>query len=82
MAKCVNGTILRPKQGIVVEPLVQKGSELPDDDVRNTLKYRVVFQGNNVVDQNWEAALFQVFGSSPASTEAGKAVTSYGTDQA
>ena len=42
------------------------------------MKYRVVFQGNNVVTQNWETALFQDLGSSPASMEAGKAVDAYG----
>ena len=41
-------------------------------------KYRVVFQGNNVIDQDWGAALFQDLGSSPASMEASKAVDFYG----
>ena len=51
--------------------MVEKGSELPKDDPRRKYKYRVVFQGNNVIDQNWETAIFQDLGSSPASMEAG-----------
>ena len=42
---------------------VQKGAELPDGDKRKKFKYRVVFQGNQVVTQNWEVALFQDLGS-------------------
>ena len=32
--------------------MVEKGSELPEDDSRRKFKYRVVFQGNNVTTQN------------------------------
>ena len=53
---------------------VQKGAELPPGDKRQKYKYRVVFQGNQVVTQNWEVALFQDLGSSPATMEAGKYV--------
>ena len=45
---------------------VQKGAELPPGDKRQKYKYRVVFQGNQVVTQNWEVAPFQDLGSSPA----------------
>ena len=41
---------------------VEKGSELPIDDEGRKYKYRVVFQGNRVVDQYWEKALFQDLG--------------------
>ena len=58
--------------------MVQKGSELKDNDDRNKYKYRVVFQGNNVVDQDWETAIFQDLGSSPATMEAGKIADAYG----
>ena len=51
---------------------VEKGSELPEGDERRQLKYRVVFGGDNVIDQSWEAAVFQNLGSSPASMSAGK----------
>ena len=57
---------------------IEKGSELPADDPRRKFKYRVVFQGNRVVNQNWEVAIFQDLGSSPAAMEAGKAVDCYG----
>ena len=52
----------------------EKGSELKEGDPNRKYKYRVVFAGNNVVTQSWEAAVFQNLGSSPASMEAGKAV--------
>ena len=42
------------------------------------MKYRVVFQGNNVFTQNHEIALFQDIGSQPASMEAGKATDAFG----
>lgn len=59
--------------------MVEKGSELPKDDPARKFKYRVCFQGSNVVDQNWEAALFQDLGSSPAGMEASKAADCYGS---
>ena len=52
--------------------MVEKGSELENSDKRKKYKYRVVFQGNNVVNESWETALFQNMGSSPATMEAGK----------
>ena len=58
--------------------MVEKGSELPDGDDRKKFKYRVVYQGNNVVDEYWDTAIFQDLGSSPASMEAGKMVDAYG----
>ena len=58
---------------------VEKGSELPEGDPRRKMKYRVVFQGNRVINQNWEVAIFQDLGSSPAAMEAGKAVDFYGS---
>jgi len=57
---------------------VLKGSELKENDPRRKYKYRVVFQGNNVINQNWEAAIFQDLGSAPASMEAGKVADCYG----
>jgi hypothetical protein len=58
--------------------MVEKAAELPEGDPRRKYKYRVVFQGNQVVTQNWEAAVFQNLGSSPSNMEAGKAVGCYG----
>lgn len=51
---------------------VEKGSELQDDDERKTHKYRVVFQGNSVVDQNMNEAQSQDMGSAPATVEAAR----------
>ena len=51
---------------------VEKGSELADDDERKKYKYRVVFQGNRVVDQNMNEAQFQDMGSAPATVEAAR----------
>ena len=51
---------------------IEKGSELPDNDERNKYKYRVVFQGNRVVDQNMDEAQFQDLGSAPATVEAAR----------
>ena len=56
----------------------QKGSELPDNHRDKKMKGRVVYQGNRVVNQNWEAALFQDLGSSPATLEASRACDAYG----
>ena len=44
---------------------VEKASELPKDDPRRKFKYSAVFQGNNIVTQNWEAAMFQDMGCNP-----------------
>ena len=57
---------------------VLKNSELDDNDERNKYKYRVVFQGNRVVNQHWEQAVFQDMGSSPATMEASRAADAYG----
>ena len=64
---------------------VEKGSELPkflpDGKTRNPgrkFKGRVVFQGNRVVNQSWEAAVFQDLGNSPATMDASRAADCYG----
>ena len=44
----------------------EKGAEYPKGDPRRKWKYRVVFQGNNVKDQNWNVALFNEMASTPA----------------
>ncbi len=51
---------------------VEKNAELPESDPSRKFKGRVVFQGNNVRDHNWEVALFQELGSCPATLEAAK----------
>ncbi len=57
---------------------VEKGSELPLGDPGRKFKGRYVFQGSEVKDQNWEAAIFQELGSSPAAMEAGNSCDFYG----
>ena len=57
---------------------VEKNSELNPSDERRKYKYRVVFHGGRVKDQNWEAAVFQELGSSPANMEASKMTDMYG----
>ena len=56
----------------------EKGSELPKGDPNRKFKGRVVFQGNNVRDQNYDWAVFQELSSCPATIEASKAADCYG----
>ena len=46
-------------------------------DPRRYFKYRVVFQGNQVKDQNWDVALFNEMASTPATLEASKIADAY-----
>ena len=64
--------------GLIFEICVEKGSELPEGDPGKKYKGRVVVQGNNVKEENWNAAMFQELSSSPAPMEAGKAADAYG----
>ena len=57
--------------------MVEKGSEFPEGDPRRYFKYRVVFQGNNVKDQNWDVALFNEMASTPATMEASRIADIY-----
>ena len=57
---------------------MEKGSELPEGHVDRKFKGRAVLQGDQVRDQNWEAALFQDLSSSPAAMEASRAADAYG----
>ena len=56
----------------------EKGSELDANDKNRKYKGRALYQGNRVVNQNREAALFQDLGSSPATLEAARAADAYG----
>ena len=58
---------------------VEKNSEL--DPSMRKYKYRVVFQGNRVVDQNYEAAIFQDLGSTPATLEASRVADAFGAQE-
>ena len=64
--------------GMVFGFVVEKNSDLPQGDSRRKLQGRVVFQGNNVRNQNWETAVFADVGSSPSSMEAGRLVDAFG----
>ena len=65
--------------GKVFEVCVEKGSGLPEGDKLRKFRSRIVFQGNNVRDENSDVALFSELWSSPATMEAGKSVDAYGT---
>jgi hypothetical protein len=64
--------------GRVFEIVVEKGAELLQGDPARKFKGRVVYQGNNVKDESWDAAIFSDLGSAPSSMEAAKAVDAYG----
>ena len=57
---------------------VERNSELPPLHPKRKFKGRVVFQGNRVTNQNWEAAIFSDMGSCPATMEASRAADFYG----
>ena len=48
--------------GRIFEICAEKGSELPKGDKNRKFKGRVVFQGNNVLDQNFDYAIFAELG--------------------
>ena len=52
--------------------MVEKGAEYEKGDPRRYYKFRVVFQGNQVKDQNWDIALFNEMQSQPATLEASR----------
>merc|ERR1712091_827299 len=62
--------------GMVFGICVQKNAEFKDQPP--VYKYRYVFQGNRVKDQNYEVAIFQDLGSSPATMEASRATDCHG----
>ena len=57
--------------------IVVKGDEYPKGDPRRRWKYRVVFQGNEVKDQDWNVALFQDMATAPATLEASRIANCY-----
>ncbi len=57
---------------------VEKNSELPLENKSRKYKGRVVFQGNRVVNQNWDVAVFHDMGNSPATMDASRACDCYG----
>ena len=65
--------------GKIFEIGTLKGSELKENDPNRRYKGRSVFQGNKVVDENSDHALFADMSSSPASMEAGKILDVFGS---
>ena len=57
---------------------VEKNYQLPKPGSRRKCKGRGVLLGNQVKNQNWEAAFFQDLGNSPASFEASRWADFYG----
>ena len=64
--------------GYIFGICVEKNSELEDGNPLKKYKGRFVFQGDRVVDQNYDAAMFHDLGSAPATMEASKAADFYG----
>ncbi len=56
----------------------EKNYELEEGNPARKYKGRVVFQGNDVIDENWDVAMFQELSSNPATMEAAKAADCYG----
>ena len=57
---------------------VEKGYNMPKGHKGRKIKGRYVYQGNQVVDEYQEAALFNELGGSPATVEGTKAVDAFG----
>ena len=65
--------------GKIFEIGTLKGAELKEGDPNRKYKGRSVFQGNKVVDENSDHALFVEMSCSPASMEAGKILDVFGS---
>jgi hypothetical protein len=59
-------------RGRVFAICVEENADLPEDHPGRKYKGRVVFEGNYVHGQNWEAALLQELSSCPATMDAAK----------
>ena len=57
---------------------IEKNSELHIGQTSREFKGRAVLQGDRVVDQNWDVAMFQDLGSNPANMDASRAADCYG----
>ena len=58
--------------GILFGIIVEEGSEFLEGDPRRYFKYRVVFRGNDVKDQNWDVAVCQETATTPTTLEASR----------
>ena len=64
--------------GLVFGIVVEKNHELDVNDKRRKYKGRAVFQGNSVLDEYGNWAIFAELGSSPATMEAARSADAYG----
>ena len=64
--------------GFIDELCMLKGSEPPEEHPLRRYKGRVVFRGNQVKIETWEAALFKQMASQLASMLAAKTADAYG----
>jgi hypothetical protein len=64
--------------GVVLQICVEKDSETEKPERERKCKGRVVFRGNDVVDEHWDVAMFRELGSAPATMVAAKACDLYG----
>ena len=62
----------------IFEICVVKEAEMDESDPRKIFKGRAVLDGSWVNNENYDVALFNNMGSSPASMQAGKAVDAFG----
>ena len=62
----------------IFEICIVKGAELDDKDPRKAFEGRAVLDGSWVKDENYDVALLNAMGSSPATMQAGKAVEVFG----
>ena len=65
--------------GSLHELIVEKGSELREDDPNRKMKGRVVFLGDRVKDGLGNYAIFEELSSSPAAMSSGKFADAYGS---
>ena len=78
VAKEARKTGQKVNVGLIFQIVVEKGSELEEGNPLRKFKGRVVFQGNNVRDENAEYAIFSELSSAPASMQAAKHLDAYG----
>ena len=64
--------------GTLLDFSAETNPPLPDGNSRRTYTARVVFQGNRVINQDWEAAMFLDWGNAPSTMEAPRSIGCYG----
>ena len=77
VAREARGDLDKAHVGRLFAIMVEKNSELPEGQPDRKYKGRVVFQGSQVKDENWDNAMFSELSSSPATMQAAKACDCY-----